>query len=123
MVLNACAKKIDKQDEDKSVPSSNPYYGDLPDFPYAPQYVEVEGLRMAYVEHGSGDPILLLHGEPTWGYLYRRMIPPLARAGRAIVPDLVGFGRSDKPRDANAYSYRAHARWLRTRSSQRSRPT
>src|SRR5437899_10555993 len=68
---------------------------------------------MDYVECGAGDPILLVHGEPTWGYLYRSMIPPLARTGRVIVPDLIGFGRSDKPRAANAYSVKAHVRWLR----------
>ena len=88
-------------------------FGNLPGFPYPPRYVEIEGLRMAYVEHGAGDPILMLHGEPTWGYLYRKMVPPLARVGRAVVPDLIGFGRSDKPRASNAYSYRAHVRWLR----------
>jgi haloalkane dehalogenase len=88
-------------------------FRNLPDFPYQPRYVEVEGLRMAYVESGEGDPILMLHGEPTWSFLYRRMIPPLAAAGRAIAPDLVGFGRSDKPVAPNAYSYRSHARWMR----------
>ena len=88
-------------------------FTDLPGFPYEPSYVEVEGLRMAYVERGEGDPILLLHGEPTWSYLYRHMIPPLARAGRVIAPDLIGFGRSDKPAAANAYTYKSHARWLR----------
>jgi len=88
-------------------------FADLPGFPYEPRYVEVEGLRMAYVERGEGDPILLLHGEPTWSYLYRHMIPPLARAGRVIAPDLIGFGRSDKPAAANAYTYKSHARWLR----------
>lgn len=88
-------------------------FRDLPDFPYEPKYTEIEGLRMARVESGSGDPILLLHGEPTWGYLYRHMIPTLANAGRVIVPDLIGFGRSDKPQDENAYSYRAHVRWVR----------
>jgi haloalkane dehalogenase len=86
----------------------------LPDFSYEPKYVEFEGLRMAFVEHGSGDPILCLHGEPTWGFLYRRMIPTLGQYGRVIVPDLIGFGRSDKPVDANAYTYRSHTRWLRT---------
>ena len=85
----------------------------LPGFPYQPKYVEVEGLRMAYVEHGAGDPILLLHGEPTWSYLYRHMISPLAGIGRVIAPDLVGFGRSDKPAAANAYTYKSHVRWLR----------
>ena len=88
-------------------------FANLPDFPYEPRYVEIEGLRMAYVEDGAGDPILMLHGEPTWGYLYRHMIPPLAQAGRVIAPDLIGFGRSDKPVAANAYTYRSHARWLR----------
>ncbi len=88
-------------------------FANLPGYPYAPQNAEIEGLRMAYIEDGAGDPILMLHGEPTWGYLYRKMIPPLARAGRVIVPDLIGFGRSDKPRQPSAYSYRSHARWLR----------
>jgi haloalkane dehalogenase len=88
-------------------------FADVPAYPYEPRFVEVEGLRMAYVECGAGDPILLVHGEPTWGYLYRSMIPPLARTGRVIVPDLIGFGRSDKPRAANAYSVKAHVRWLR----------
>jgi len=88
-------------------------FSDLPGFPYEPHYVEVEGLRMAYVSSGQGDPILMLHGEPTWGYLYRRMIAPLAEMGRVIAPDLIGFGRSDKPVPDNAYSYRSHARWLR----------
>jgi len=88
-------------------------FANLPHFPYEPHYVEVEGLRMAYVEHGTGDPILMLHGEPTWGYLYRHMIPPLAEVGHVIVPDLIGFGRSDKPIVDNAYSYKSHVRWMR----------
>lgn len=88
-------------------------FADLPGFPWEPNYVEVEGLRMAYVEAGKGDPILMLHGEPTWGYLYRHMIAPLAEVGRVIVPDQVGFGRSDKPVADNAYSYRAFVRWMR----------
>ncbi len=88
-------------------------FQNLPDFPYVPRYAEVEGLRMAYVEEGAGDPILLLHGEPTWSYVYRRMIPALAGAGRVIAPDLIGFGRSDKPAAANAYSYKSHVRWIR----------
>ena len=88
-------------------------FANLPGFPYEPRYVEVEGLRMAFVEQGEGDPILMLHGEPTWGYLYRHMIPPLAKAGRVIVPDLIGFGRSDKPVADHAYSYKSHVRWMR----------
>ena len=85
----------------------------LPEFPYEPHYLEVEGLRMAYVEQGTGNPILMLHGEPTWGYLYRHMILPLSKVGRVIVPDLIGFGRSDKPVSDNAYSYKAYVRWMR----------
>jgi haloalkane dehalogenase len=88
-------------------------FRDLPGFPYEPKYVEVEGLRMAYVEAGSGDPILCLHGEPTWSYLYRHMIPVLSRVGRVIAPDLIGFGRSDKPAAANPYTYKSHVRWMR----------
>jgi haloalkane dehalogenase len=88
-------------------------FSNLPGFDYEPRYVEVEGLRMAYVERGEGDPILMLHGEPTWGYLYRKMIEPLSSAGRVIVPDLIGFGRSDKPAMANAYTYKSHVRWMR----------
>jgi haloalkane dehalogenase len=88
-------------------------FASLPGFAFEPRYVDVEGLRMAYVESGRGDPILMLHGEPTWGYLYRHMIPSLAEVGHVIVPDLIGFGRSDKPKAPNAYSYKAHVRWLR----------
>jgi haloalkane dehalogenase len=84
----------------------------LPGWPYPPRYEEVDGLRVHRVETGSGDPILLLHGEPTWGYLYRKLIPPLAEVGRVIVPDLAGFGRSDKPTDPGWYSYDAHYRTL-----------
>ncbi len=94
-------------------------FENLPDFPYKARYIEIEGLRMAYVEQdrtgqGAGDPILLLHGEPTWSYLYRRMIPALSRIGRVIAPDLIGFGRSDKPAAPNAYTYKSHVRWLRS---------
>jgi haloalkane dehalogenase len=80
----------------------------LAGWPYAPCYVEQGGRRMHYVEEGYGDPILLLHGEPTWGFLYRRMIPTLVASGRVVVPDLFGFGRSDKPTDQAAYSYDMH---------------
>jgi len=88
-------------------------FQNLPDFGYEPQYVEIEGLRMAYVEAGAGNPILMLHGEPTWGYLYRHMIPPLEASGRVVVPDLIGFGRSDKPVEKAAYTYRSQARRIR----------
>jgi haloalkane dehalogenase len=88
-------------------------FQNLPGFGYELQYVEIEGLRMAYVEAGAGNPILMLHGEPTWGYLYRHMIPPLEASGRVIVPDLIGFGRSDKPVEKAAYTYRSQARRVR----------
>jgi len=82
----------------------------LAGWPYEPRYHEQGGLRMHYVAEGRGDPLLLLHGEPTWGFLYRRMIPVLSASGRVVVPDLFGFGRSDKPVDQAAYSYDLHAR-------------
>jgi len=93
----------------------------LPDFPYEPRYAEVDDgaggtLRIAYVEAGpaDGEPVLLLHGEPSWSFLYRRMIPVLADAGlRVIAPDLVGFGRSDKPARQEDHSYARHVEWLR----------
>ena len=96
-------------------------FADLPDFPYEPRYVEVDDLdggrlRVAYVEEGphDGETVLLLHGEPSWSFLYRRMIPVLASAGlRAVVPDLVGFGRSDKPAQQGDLSYARHVEWLR----------
>jgi len=83
-------------------------FAGLPDWTYAPNYVEQDGLRMHYVDEGGGDPILLLHGEPTWGFLYRKMIPRLAEVGRVIAPDYYGFGRSDKPTDRGWYSYDRH---------------
>jgi len=87
----------------------------LPDFPWQPRYLEVKGVRMARIDEGPQDapPILLLHGEPSWSFLYRTMIPPLLAGGlRVIAPDLVGFGRSDKPADKRAYSYQSHIDWL-----------
>src|SRR3954453_20862729 len=68
--------------------------------------LEVEGLRMHYVDEGKGDPVLLLHGEPTWSYLWRKIIPELP--GRVVAPDLIGFGRSDKPEEICWYSYSRH---------------
>jgi haloalkane dehalogenase len=93
-------------------------FADVPDFPYRPSYADVaHGLRMAYVEAGPGDgePVLLLHGEPTWSFLYRVVIPILAEAGlRVIAPDLIGFGRSDKPADVADHSYARHVEWVRS---------
>ena len=90
-------------------------FDNLPDYPYEPRFVEVDGLRMAFVDEGPKDAptLLLLHGEPTWGYLYRRMIPVFLRAGfHVVVPDLIGFGRSDKPTDRSAYTYAGHVAWM-----------
>ena len=87
-------------------------FGSLPGYDFEPHYVELEGdlsgLRMHYVDEGAGDPLLLMHGEPTWSYLYRKMIPPLATAHRVVAPDYVGFGRSDKPTEIGWYSYDRH---------------
>jgi haloalkane dehalogenase len=80
----------------------------LPGYAFAPRYVEQYGLRMHYVDEGAGDPVLLLHGEPTWAYLYRRMIPPLGSVARVVAPDYFGFGRSDKPTRIEHYSYDFH---------------
>lgn len=84
-------------------------FRDLPDFPYEPHHGEWEGLRLARIDEGPRDAptVVLLHGEPTWSFLYRRMIPPLLAAGlRVVAPDLPGFGRSDKPTDRGWYSWR-----------------
>jgi haloalkane dehalogenase len=97
-------------------------FDDVPDFPYAPRYCEVPdgdggALRVAFVEDGpeGADPVLMLHGEPSWSYLYRKMIPILVDAGhRVVCPDLVGFGRSDKPTRREDHSYARHVEWMRT---------
>jgi haloalkane dehalogenase len=90
-------------------------FAQLPDFPWVPRYLEVGGLRIAFIDEGPRDaaPVLLMHGEPTWSFLYRKMIPPLLAAGhRVVAPDLVGFGRSDKPSHPADYSYRNHVLWM-----------
>ncbi|MEL6829352.1 MAG: haloalkane dehalogenase [Pseudomonadota bacterium] len=86
-------------------------FQDLSDYPFQPNYADVLGYRVHYVDEGPADgpPILLLHGQPSWSYLYRHMIPPLAAAGyRVVAPDLVGFGKSDKPLKASDHSYQMH---------------
>jgi haloalkane dehalogenase len=83
-------------------------FENLADWPYPPQYVTVNGARIHYIEAGAGDPILCLHGEPTWAYLYRRMIPALSQVGRVVAMDWVGFGRSDKFTEMDEYSYQMH---------------
>ncbi len=82
----------------------------LPGYAFAPHYVVQSGLRMHYVDEGSGDPVLLLHGEPSWAFLYRKMISPLAGVSRVVAPDYFGFGRSDKPTRVEDYSYDFHYR-------------
>ena len=84
-------------------------FRDLPGYPFAPHYVDVGGLRMHYVDEGQGEPILLLHGEPTWSFLYRKLIPPLASRYRVLAPDYIGFGKSDKPADDDWYTFAQHA--------------
>ena len=91
------------------------HFADLKEYPFEPNYVEVGGLRMHYVDAGdrTAEPVLMLHGEPTWSYLYRHMIPVCAAAGhRVIAPDLIGFGKSDKPHDTRDYSYQRHVAWV-----------
>ncbi len=88
----------------------------LPDYDFTPNYVDVDGMRMHYVDEGprDGAVILLLHGEPSWSYLYRFMIPPLRDAGfRVVAPDLLGFGKSDKPASKKDYSFAGHVSWMR----------
>jgi haloalkane dehalogenase len=96
-------------------------FTELPDFPWTPRYVEVAdgdggALRVACIDEGprEAEPVLLLHGEPSWSFLYRRMIPVLLGAGlRVVAPDLVGFGRSDKPAEPSDYTYARHVEWVR----------
>ena len=86
----------------------------LPGYDFAPNYLDVDGLRLHYLDEGDPDGtiVLLLHGEPSWSYLYRTMIPPLASAGyRVIAPDMVGFGRSDKPARVEDHTYARHVAW------------
>ena len=84
-------------------------FASLPAYDFEPHYVDQDGLRMHYVDEGEAAPVLLLHGEPTWAYLYRKVIPQLTPVARAIAPDYFGFGRSDKPIEREWYSYDAHS--------------
>ena len=84
-------------------------FASLPGFGFEPHYAEIGGIRLARIEAGEGEPVVFLHGEPTWSYLWRTVIPPVADAGfRCIAPDLPGFGRSDKPADLAWYTYERH---------------
>jgi haloalkane dehalogenase len=98
------------------------YFSNLADYPFKPNYVNIPdgdggALRMHYIDEGprNTDPVVLMHGEPSWSYLYRKMIPIITEAGyRAIAPDLVGFGRSDKPAECSDYTYQRHVDWVQT---------
>jgi haloalkane dehalogenase len=84
-------------------------FAELPGFPWEPKYVETDGLRIAYIDEGDGPVVFLLHGMPSWSFLWRKVIPPLLEAGyRCVAPDLIGFGRSDKPTRVEEYSYPRH---------------
>ena len=93
-------------------------FENLKDYPFEPNYVDIDAgdgskLRMHYLDEGEGELILGLHGQPSWSYLYRKMIPILVDAGyRVIAPDLIGFGKSDKPVDRSNYTYANHVAWL-----------
>jgi haloalkane dehalogenase len=80
----------------------------LPGYAFEPHYLEQDGLRMHHVDEGSGAPVLMLHGEPTWAFLYRKLIPSVAGVARVVAPDYLGFGRSDKPTRIEDYSYDFH---------------
>lgn len=104
----------------KTLRTPDERFAGLPGYPFEPHYLDVPDgedgrLRVHYVDEGErgSEPVLLLHGEPSWSFLYRKMIPPIVGAGyRAIAPDLVGFGRSDKPADRGDYTYERHVTWM-----------
>jgi len=104
----------------KTLRTPDDRFAGLPDFAFAPHYVEVDDgsggrLRVHHVDEGprDGEVVLLMHGEPSWSFLYRHMIPVLVDAGlRCVAPDLVGFGRSDKPTERSDYSYARHVEWM-----------
>jgi haloalkane dehalogenase len=83
-------------------------FRDLPDYPFAPHYLEIGGARMHYVDEGRGEVVLCLHGEPSWSFIYRRMIPELADHYRVVAPDFFGFGKSDKFTERGEYSFQMH---------------
>ena len=93
----------------------NERFTDLPEFPWAPRYVDVGGVRLAYIDEGPRDApiVLMLHGEPSWSFLYRKVIRAVLDSGlRAVAPDLIGFGRSDKPESQDDYTYASHVAWV-----------
>jgi haloalkane dehalogenase len=88
-------------------------FDELPDFPFEPRYRALDGLRICHIDEGDGPPVVFFHGEPTWSFLWRKVIPPVRDAGyRCIAPDYAGFGRSDKPTDVGWYSYDRHTKLM-----------
>ena len=103
---NVCSRRVDV------FRTPDERFEGLPGYEYEPNYAEVDGLRLHYVDEGpkDGSPVVCFHGEPTWAYLYRKMVPPLVEAGhRVICPDMAGFGRSDKPTDRDWYTFDRHS--------------
>ena len=104
----------------ESIRTPEERFDNLADFPFEPNYVDVDDteggtLRMHYLDEGAGEIILCMHGQPSWSYLYRKMIPPLVAAGfRVIAPDLIGFGKSDKPTERSSYTYANHVHWMKS---------
>jgi haloalkane dehalogenase len=93
----------------KAIRTPDERFAGLPDFPFDPHYRQADGLRLAHLDEGEGRPVVFFHGEPTWSFLWRKVIPPVRDAGyRCIAPDLPGFGRSDKPAEVGWYSYDRH---------------
>ena len=86
------------------------HFARLADYGFEPHWIEHDGLRMHYLDEGAGEPVLCLHGEPTWSFLYRKMIPALAKVARVLAPDYLGFGRSDKPTELGWYTFDRHVR-------------
>ncbi|MFI4939353.1 MAG: haloalkane dehalogenase [Burkholderiales bacterium] len=111
----------------KALRTPEPCFDNLPDYPFSPHYLMVDDdeggqLRLHYLDEGrpDGPAVLVLHGEPSWSYLYRKMIPIMVEAGyRVIAPDLIGFGRSDKPMQRSDYTYLRHVNWVRAVLEQR----
>ncbi|WP_061016214.1 haloalkane dehalogenase [Vibrio splendidus] len=90
-------------------------FTNLQDYPYSANYMDIDGMRMHYIDEGKDNEktIFLLHGQPSWSYLYRHMVPLFVEAGyRVVAPDLIGFGKSDKPASSEAHSYGNHVRWM-----------
>lgn len=111
MHSGACADNVGRVD---LLRTPDERFDDLPDFPFEPSYTDVaDGIRIHHVDEGAGPAVLLMHGEPTWSFLYRRMTQRISEAGhRVIVPDLVGFGRSDKPTALGDHTYEGHVAWM-----------